>query len=44
MKFYDRDGDGMISYKEFIRGMREPLSERRSRIVLKAFRSLEKDH
>ena len=29
MKFYDIDGDGNVSYEEFVRGLREPLSERR---------------
>jgi hypothetical protein len=37
MKFYDVDGDGNITYEEFIRGLREPLNERRLNIVEKAF-------
>jgi len=37
MKFYDVDGDGNISYEEFIRGLKEPLNERREKIVRKVF-------
>jgi Ca2+-binding EF-hand superfamily protein len=37
MKYYDVDGDGNICYEEFIRGLREPLNERRAKIVEKAF-------
>jgi len=37
MKFYDVDGDGNITYDEFVRGLREPLNERRLKIVEKAF-------
>ena len=37
MKFYDVDGDGNITYEEFIRGLRDPLSERRKNMVDKAF-------
>ena len=43
MKFYDVDQDGNISYEEFIRGLREPLNERRQKIVCKAFKLLDKD-
>ncbi len=43
MKFYDTDGDGNISYEEFVRGLREPMNERRSKIVLKAFKQLDRD-
>jgi Ca2+-binding EF-hand superfamily protein len=37
MKFYDVDGDGNITYEEFIRGLRDPLNQRRLNIVEKAF-------
>ena len=37
MKYYDIDGDGNITYEEFIRGLREPLTERRLKMVQKAF-------
>lgn len=42
MKFFDIDGDGNISYEEFIRGLREPLNERRRKIVEKAFKQLDR--
>jgi len=44
MKFYDVDGDGNISYEEFIRGLKEPLNERREKIVRKVFANMDKDH
>lgn len=37
MKYYDVDGDGNITYEEFIRGLRDPLTERRKNMVNKAF-------
>lgn len=37
MKYYDVDGDGNITYEEFIRGLRDPLTERRRNMVNKAF-------
>lgn len=37
MKYYDVDGDGNITYEEFIRGLRDPLTERRKAMVDKAF-------
>ena len=43
MKYYDIDGDGNISYEEFIRGLRNPLTERRARIVKSAFANMDKD-
>ena len=43
MKFYDVDQDGNISYEEFIRGLREGLTERRQHMVDKAFLVLDKD-
>lgn len=43
MKYYDVDGDGNISYEEFIRGLREPLNERRVNMVKKAFQQMDKD-
>jgi len=33
MKYYDVDGDGNISYDEFIRGLRDELTERRAKMV-----------
>lgn len=43
MKFYDVDGDGNISFDEFMRGLREPLTERRKNMVNKAFATMDKD-
>jgi Ca2+-binding EF-hand superfamily protein len=43
MKYYDIDGDGNIGYEEFIRGLREPLNERRTNMVKKAFEQMDKD-
>ena len=43
MKFYDIDGDGNITYEEFIRGLRNPLSERRLKIVRSAFAQMDRD-
>jgi Ca2+-binding EF-hand superfamily protein len=33
MKFYDCDSDGNISYDEFLRGLRDELTERRMAMV-----------
>ncbi len=44
MKYYDKNGDGSISYEEFVAGLREPLNERRLGIVKKAFASLDKNN
>jgi len=38
MKYYDTNGDGSISYEEFLGGLRDPLSSRKSIIVERAFR------
>eukprot|EP00344_Euplotes_crassus_P011494 CAMPEP_0197004752 /NCGR_PEP_ID=MMETSP1380-20130617/25518_1 /TAXON_ID=5936 /ORGANISM="Euplotes crassus, Strain CT5" /LENGTH=282 /DNA_ID=CAMNT_0042423655 /DNA_START=65 /DNA_END=913 /DNA_ORIENTATION=- len=43
MKFYDIDGDGNIGYEEFLRGLRDELSERRQKIVDKAFALMDQD-
>jgi Ca2+-binding EF-hand superfamily protein len=43
MKCYDIDGDGNISYEEFLRSMREELSERRLAMVEAAFSLMDKD-
>lgn len=41
MKFYDVNGDGSLSYEEFIKVLREPLTERRLKVVQKAFNSID---
>ena len=43
VKFYDTDGDGSISYEEFMRGLRDELTERRLNMVKKAFMMLDRD-
>jgi hypothetical protein len=43
MKYYDVDGDGNISYDEFLSGLKDELSERRVNMVKKAFMMLDKD-
>jgi len=43
IKYYDVDGDGQVSYDEFIRGLRDELTERRLAMVLKAFNMLDRD-
>jgi len=42
MKFYDVDCDGNIGYEEFLRGLRDELTERRKCMVQKAFGMLDK--
>ncbi len=44
MKYYDVDGDGNITYEEFLRGLREPLNERRTFMVRKAFQRIDFDN
>ena len=43
MTFYDVDGDGNISYEEFIRGLRDELTPRRKAMVDKAFAMMDRD-
>ena len=43
MKFYDVDGDGNISYDEFVSGLKDELTERRLNMVKKAFAMLDRD-
>lgn len=44
MRYYDIDGDGNVSYDEFINGLKEPLSERRLNMVKKAFSRFDRDN
>ena len=41
MKYYDSDGNGLILYEEFMRGLKDDLSERRLTMVKKVFASLD---
>lgn len=43
MKHYDVDGDGNITYDEFLRGLRDELTPRRLAMVDKAFAMLDKN-
>lgn len=43
MKYYDLDGDGNVSYEEFIRGLRDEMSPRRVKMVEKIFARLDRD-
>ena len=40
---FDPQGDGKVSYEEFVQGLRDPLSERRIGLVRLAFRVLDRD-
>merc|ERR1719329_1102193 len=42
-KFFDVSGDGQISYDEFLRAVRGNMNPDRKRIVLQAFKKLDKD-
>lgn len=44
MKYYDIDGDGNISYEEFLSGLRDELTDRRRKLVDKAFELMDKDN
>ena len=44
MKYYDVDGDGNITYEEFIRGLRDGLTERRQAMVDKAFALIDRNN
>ena len=43
MTYYDIDNDGNVSFDEFLRGLRDPLTERRRKMVDKAFFLMDKD-
>lgn len=42
MRFYDKNHDELIDFREFCQGLREPLTETRYKIVKKAFEIIEK--
>lgn len=44
MKYYDFNQDGGVSYEEFVTGLREPLSERRQKMLQKVYRSLDPEN
>jgi|TARA_B110000285_G_C15079690_1_gene592781 Ca2+-binding EF-hand superfamily protein len=41
MKAYDIDGDGNIGYEEFLRGLRDELSERKLAMVERTFATMD---
>lgn len=43
MKAYDIDKDGNITYEEFLSGLKEPMNERRTNMVGRAFASMDKN-
>ena len=43
MAHFDEDGDGMITYDEFLKGVRGPMNERRINLVKKAYAVLDSD-
>ena len=43
MKYYDVDGDGQINLEEFMRGLRDPLTERREAMVWRAFELMDRN-
>ena len=44
MKYYDTNGDGSISYEEFLAGLRDPLTSRKAQIIERAFRTFDQDN
>lgn len=44
MKYYDTNGDGHISYDEFLSGLRDPLTSRKAAITQRAFRNFDQDN
>ena len=43
MKYYDVDGDGQINLEEFLRGLRDGLTERREAMTWRAFALMDRD-
>ena len=43
IKYYDVDGDGNVSYDEFLRGLRDEMSPRRAKMVQKIFNRFDRD-
>ena len=43
MKYYDVDGDGNVSYEEFLRGLRDEMTPRRANMVNKVFQMMDRD-
>ena len=43
MKYYDLDGDGNVSYEEFLRGLRDEMTPRRVKMVEKIFQTMDRN-
>lgn len=43
-KFYDKNGDGQIDFSEFLCAIRDPLNERRTKLVEKAWKKLDSEN
>jgi len=43
MKYYDQDNSGTLDYEEFVRGMRDDLTDRRLQITKKCFMIMDRD-
>lgn len=39
IKYFDKDGDGFLSFREFLTFVREEMNERRKAMVLKVYES-----
>lgn len=43
MRHFDKDGNGNVSFDEFLTGLRGQMNERRQAIVMQAFNILDRD-
>jgi Ca2+-binding EF-hand superfamily protein len=43
IKYYDVDGDGQVSYEEFLRGLRDEMTPRRAKMVERIFAKLDRN-
>jgi len=44
MKFYDKNGDKQIDFEEFITAIRDPLNERRNKLIMKIWKKLDPEN
>lgn len=43
MKYYDLNGDGNVSYEEFLSGLRDEMSARRVKMIEKIFQRMDRN-